>query len=328
MENQKLQYKESFELIKNAQRILLTTHVKPDGDAIGSICSFLLYLKNEGKDVLAIVDNLPANFEFIPGTHHLKLLENFSEEKLSQLHEEYDLIVTFDFNEIHRSPIAQVIENAKNKNIPIIEIDHHQPQPIFGTPIIDSNASSTTVLIYDYFIANNIEITTKMATSLLTGILTDTDHLSNSSTNPHSAYIASELLRKGAHLYKITQNTRANKNINTMKLWGDALKKLKHNKKYNIAYTIISQQDLKKYNVSDEVIEGMPNFLTSLQKLNAILVLKETPEGKYKGSFRTTRSKIDVSKLAKLFGGGGHTKAAGFTIEGSLLPENHGWKIV
>lgn len=318
-----MQHTEAYSLIKNAKNILLTTHQKPDGDALGSICALMLFLEREGKNFVAVIDNIPDSYEFIPGTHHLCLQENMCFPITN-----FDLIITVDFNTLDRSPISELLEDAQKENIPFINFDHHQANAMFGhANIVDDTASSTTCLIHDFFEHNNIHITPDMATCLLTGIMTDTDHLSNSSTNQNSIHQSSKLLSHGAHLYRITQNTRGNKSLNAMKLWGEALSKLHYNKKYNIAYTIITQQDLKKYNVDSEVIEGIPNFLTSLHDLHAILVLKENEDGELRGSFRTTKDRVDVSELARQLGGGGHKKAAGFGIAGELVQTKTGWKI-
>lgn len=316
--------KEAYNLINQAKNILVTTHQAPDGDAIGSICAITLLLKNLKKNFTAIIDSLPDTYEFIPGTHHLSLLE-----ESTIILKNIDLIITLDFNEISRSPLHEILIEAQNNNIPFINIDHHQANSNFGTVnLVNKNESSTTCLLHKFFCDNNLSITPDIATALLTGILTDTDHLSNSSTTPYTVSAASHLLIHGAHLYRITQNTRGNKTINTMNLWGEALNKLQHNKKWNIAYTIITQQDLKKYNVTSEAIEGIPNFLTSLHNLNAILVLKETEEHTLKGSLRTTNKTIDVAELAKHLGGGGHKKAAGFSINGLVEKTKTGWKII
>jgi phosphoesterase RecJ-like protein len=311
-------------LLHNAQNVLITTHQKPDGDALGSMCAMIQLASFFGFSFTAVVDMLPENYLFLPGVHHIQLA---AETDITI--EDYDVMVTLDFNTVSRSPIAEIIEAGRAQNIPLINFDHHHGNSLFGTAnMVDVHEASTTSLIYELVKVNDLPISESLATALLTGIMTDTDHLSNSATTEYVIRATADLVLHGGQLQKITQNTRYNKDLKTMNLWGKALDRLTLNPRYNIAYTVITQQDLIDGNVSSEALEGLPNFLTSVEEADAILVLKEQPDGTIRGSFRTTSETVDVSALAKCFGGGGHIKAAGFAVEGSLQQTATGWKIV
>ncbi len=319
------EFTKAYNLICKSNKIILTTHYHPDGDALGSICSLSLLLENLKKEYIAIVDNIPDNFLFIPGIQNLTKLNDLQQINIK----DFDLIITLDFSEISRSPIYEYIKKAKKLNLQIINFDHHLNNEQFGSiNIVNTKSSSTTYLIYKFFKTNKLSITSEIATAILTGILTDTDHLSNSNTTEQAIEACSDLILKGAQLYKITYNTKVNKDIEVMKLWGDVLSRLQINPKWNIAYTIITQQDLKKHNQPMEAIEGLPNFLNSLYGPKAVLVLREQEDGTIRGSLRTNRENINLEKLAKKLGGGGHKKASGFTIKGKLEKTETGWKII
>lgn len=318
------EFEKALELIKNAKNILITTHTNPDGDALGSICALSHFLEHQNKRYTAVVHMIPDTYEFLPGINLLTTLNDYQDSV-----DDYDLVITVDFNTFDRAPIEETLNKAYKNNIPFINIDHHQSNALFGAAnLVNESASSTTEIIFKFLIHNHININDMMATCLLTGIFTDTGNLSNSATTVDSMKIASQLLLMGAHAYKINQNITSNKNLNVMNLWGIALSRLQYNKTYGIAYTVITQHDLAVFNVPSEAIEGLPNFLNNLDGAKAVLVLKEDSNGIIRGSWRTTKDNIDVSILAGAFGGGGHKKAAGFSVKGELKQTKRGWKII
>ena len=112
-----------------------------------------------------------------------------------------------------------------------------------------------------------------------------------------------------------------------MKAWGKALARLKINQRYNFGFTVLKTQDIPM-EITEEELDGMAGFLSNLSGVNAIMLLREIPDGTIKGSLRAIKPNLNVNHLAKILGGGGHAKAAGFTIEGKLEKTEKGWKIV
>jgi len=180
--------------------------------------------------------------------------------------------------------------------------------------------------VHGFFVANGIEVSRAMATCLMTGLLTDTSNFSNPATTVKSLEIASELLLKGVSMRDITKRLMRNKPIGALKIWGRALERLRWDPKTRVASTALYRQDLKEHPIDDEHLEGLSNFLNHLLKAEVVLVLKEVAEGKVKGSYRSATD-VDVATLAKAFGGGGHKKAAGFTVEGRIVEGEHGWTV-
>ena len=112
-----------------------------------------------------------------------------------------------------------------------------------------------------------------------------------------------------------------------MKAWGLALSRLTYNKNYDVVYTVLTQSDLKNFGIGTDDLEGLSNFLNTLKDAKIIMVLYELSDGRIKGSLRTTRHDVDVSKIAMCLGGGGHKKAAGFEIKGQLRQTDAGWEV-
>ncbi len=309
--------------IKKSNHILLISHEKPDGDTLGASLAMAHFFDRENKKYKHFCpDKPPAYFNFLPKIE--KIIFNY---KLIEL-KEHDLILIIDCGDLKRTKIENdliLIKEEKN----IINIDHHQSNNNFGRlNLVVPQASSTSEIIYNFFTFNAIDIDKYMATSLLTGILTDTMNFTNAATNHESLKIASHLLAKGARVNQIISQISQNKNLKALKLWGNILSRLEFNPQYNAAYTVITKEDLKDKQVSlEDARDGLANFLSNLQDIDFILVLSEEDDNIIKGSLRTTKENIDVSQIAKLLGGGGHKKAAGFKIAGKLAKDEKGWYI-
>ena len=160
------------------------------------------------------------------------------------------------------------------------------------------------------------------------GIYTDTDGFTNLATTPKSLRLCSELLSLGARFRDITAFTMRNKSIASLKLWGRALERLRLDTKNQIATTVIKRNDFEECGAADDDAEGVSSVLNHLSGIKMAMVLREIGDGTIKASLRTTDDSIDVSKIALQNGGGGHKKAAGFTVRGKIIESDEGWKII
>jgi len=307
--------------IKEARKILLVTHEKPDVDAVSSICAFIDLLEEMEKPHSAYCfDAPPRQFDFLP---HLEKISS-DREKLD--FHSYDLIIVFDCGGLNRTKLADEITRRGKRQF-VIDIDHHLKTDDYADlEIRDSSKASTTELVYDFFKANKIKINKNRANCVLAGILTDSGNFIYAATSERTVKIASEMLSRGANLSRITENTLRNKNLPALKIWGEAMSRVKLNKKYGIAFTVLTLDDID--GVDEEELEGIPNFLGNLRGVKAVMVLREQKNGTVKGSFRSSHPDVNVAKLAQALGGGGHMKAAGFTVEGKLELTNKGWRVI
>jgi len=301
---------------------LIVSHEKPDGDTLGAGLAMSQFLTRSGKKYKYFCPEEPADyFSYLPNIE--KIINNPQELDWAN----HDLIIVIDCASLLRTGLADNLLKIKGK-IPLINIDHHQSNDYYAQHnLVMPKASSTSEIIYKIFELNNIEIDKYMATALLTGILTDTMNFTNAITTKESLEIASKLLNFGARLNQIVSNLNQNKNLSILKLWGKVFSQLEFNEQHNFVYTIISEEDLIAHQMSaDEARDGLANFLSFLQNINFILVLTEQADKTIKGSLRTMANDIDVSRIAGIFGGGGHKKAAGFKI--SQLPTgiDQDWK--
>ena len=312
-------FKKGYSLIKNANSILIVTHENPDGDAVASVCLMAEIAKQVKKTYWLYCHNsLNYQNEFLP---HLDEFKNYYDNF------NFDLIVTLDCGSVERTKLEKEITKRRADQL-VLEIDHHPRARAYANlEVRDSTAAATTEILYHFLKINKIKINKNLADCVLTGILTDTDNFLYPSTSPETINIASEMLAAGARLPQIMENTWRNKSIGSMKAWGKALTRLKINPKYNFGFTVLEAEDVPP-EITEEELEGMAGFLSNLNGVNAIMLLREMPDGTIKGSLRATKPNINIARLAATLGGGGHAKAAGFSINGKLEKTENGWRIV
>lgn len=313
-----------YSSVNSAQSVLLIAHQSPDADALGSLAAFSYWLKDLAKNQTKFCLHQPAK--------NLAWLVNFEPlltdiEKLVK--EDYDLVVILDSGDLKYAGVDNILADFKTKAL-IINIDHHATNQNFGDiNLVDPKAVSTTEIIYQIFKSLKIKISPRTASVLLAGIIGDTYNFTNPNTNYQSLATASNLLLAGARLDQVSDSIFKNKTVETLKIWGNILIRLTYNSQFKIVSTVVTEEDFKNYLSSAEVTEGVANFLNNLAGVKAALILQQLESGIVKGSLRTNDDLIDVAKLAKMLGGGGHRKAAGFKIKGRLVKtEVGGWEIV
>lgn len=308
-------------VLEGKTRFLLIAHEQPDGDALGAILSFGQFLSDLGKTVkLASKDVVPELFEFLNGSD--RIANDF-------LLGDFDVIVLIDNGDLKRTGFANRLVAARKQGKTIINIDHHLPNDLWKMATInisDPAYSSTSEIIYDIFKWFNYHITPAVATSLLTGIFYDTGGFLHSNTTDKVMNKSSELLKLGANLRKVSQGINQSKSVSMLKLWGVALGRLKVLKS-GLAYSILTQEDLIRSGASEENISGLVGMINTTAEAAASLLIYETSDGKIKGSLRTENDRIDVSRLAKALGGGGHKKASGFAVSGRIVRDGKRWSV-
>ncbi|HBG81431.1 TPA: hypothetical protein DDW69_01175 [candidate division CPR2 bacterium] len=296
--------------VRKSKKIAVISHKKPDGDAASSLIALALILNKMGKQVIAFTKtDIHENFPFLPG-----LL--FTREDLNP--EEFDLIILLDYNVLMRGEFDKELLGSKT---PFFVIDHHPPHldSEIESAYIDTTAASTTEVLYDVARMLDIGIDRQIATCLLTGLVTDTNSFQNQNTTTKTLQIASDLLNFGGNLQKIVRSTYKVKPVKNWQVLGRALTGLRSIPKYGLAYTVLTNDDLKKYEASKSETEEISNFLIlTLKDAKIIMVLIEEEPGFIKVSMRTRDPKINLTEIAKVFGGGGHRGASGFSINGSF----------
>ncbi len=319
-EKNKADFDLATKLIGQSNSILLTMHERMDGDDGGSVLALLHQLEKMGKNVeAAIKKGVPKSLSFLPGSH--KIADDIS-------HENYDLVIMFGCSSKDRCGSIKIL-NLKSK---ILNVDHHPDNKMFGqVNVVDAAKSSVAELIYDFFIYNGWHINKHVATCLLTGIITDTGSFRHSNTQSSTLKAAAELMRKGADLTIIIKNTYKNKTTRDLSAWGKAFKNTFYDEKSKVIYSVMTEEDLTKLdpNLSQSVFEGFVETLNTVPEAKFAMFLKQ--DGNIiKGSLRSEQKKgVDVSEVARMFGGGGHKLAAGFSVAGKLVKDEVGkWRVV
>ena len=293
------------------------------GDATGSVTALYLILTRLGKQVTIFLPApVPKSFRFLPRTEIIKT------DPAVIKWSDYDLFLCVDAAE----PKLTGLESRWSErpaNLTTVNFDHHHTNTGYGDfNLVDKESAATCAMLYEWWQTAGWPIDKQVATCLLTGILTDTGSFSNPGTNEAALRTASSLILQGASVGRVLDQVVRNRTLVELKLWGRALERLQENIDLGLVTTIITQADIQELGVTTEALEGVANFLNELQGPRAVMVLKEQADGTVKGSLRTTRDDIDVAAMAKLFGGGGHRKAAGFTVPGRLVDSPSGWSIV
>lgn len=313
--------KQILEEIKRAQHILLLTDERIDGDTIGSTLGMYHILIDLGKDVQVFSPKpLSETLEFLPG------VEVIQRDPVVFEDEDIDLVLIFDCadGEYIKEHLPKLSRKPK-----VITFDHHATNPHYGQiNLIEPDSASAADVVWRFVRDAELKINPEAAQCILTGITTDTNLFSSSNTTAACLEAAVELAKLGGKLQEIVRQTMMNKSVDALKLWGIAFERLHQNSEFDAITTAITRKDLKSLNVSEEDLQGLSNFLNAMvEGSDVVLVLTEREGNSVKGSLRSrTRN---VAELAQKFGGGGHIKAAGFTIERAYLEEKGGeWRIV
>jgi len=297
--------------IAQARNIFLTAHQNCP-DATGSLCAMIKFLKHqEKKNYPFLSEPVGKKFTALPEAENIQAKKpNFAN---------FDLFLILDAGDLRQTKLEKELSLlTKQKELKnLINIDHHKTNEYFGhINIVNKKASSTCEMVYLLMKQANYQINEAVAECLLTGIIGDTGNFTNAATNEQALKISADLVWRGANIFQIIQNLfSTQESINTLRLWGKIFQRLTYNPKYDIAVSYVKQQDLIECNVKEEAVEVVANLLNYIQGIKAGILLKEQKNQTWKISMRSTYPGIDISKLAKTLGGGGHKKAAGFSVK-------------
>lgn len=297
---------EIFKEINEAEKIVILTHESPDGDAIGSSLSMKLMLETLGKEPDVIIPEYSRLYDFLPEIDKVK---TDSEIK------EYDLAISVDCATIKRIAKREYFENARKT----IVIDHHGSNNMYGdlNYVNPVSPACCEVLagIAEYF---QIDITKEIGTCLMTGIITDTGGFRHAGINPETFEFTAELIRKGVNvpdIYKRTLRTRTKANFLLSKKVIDRMEILENGK---ITFTYMTTADEEEVNAEPGDHEGLVDIGRDIEGVEvSIFIRQKEGTDNYKVSLRSSEL-VNVSDVCLMFGGGGHQRAAGALIQGTV----------
>lgn len=298
-------------LLEQSNNFLILGHQRPDGDCAGSVLAWYNYLKQQGKNPQAYLSERNGNLDFL--ANYYEATFNYKEINLDKL----DCIITCDFNDLHRGALKYFSnDQIFKKELTLINIDHHVGKSLWADLVFShEEASSTTMIIYEIFKKLKVNINSDIATCLLTGLLTDTNFLKNKATKDETFVVYEELLNLGADEKQIIYSLEK-LSPNIIQALGELLGKIHFNSHWQVAIVKVKKELLDKYHLREQDIEILYELLLKVSEYKVVLLLKQTHENVkiLKGSWRT-REDIDVGKLSAFMGGGGHKKAAGFSVQ-------------
>lgn len=291
--------------LEGKQRIGIAGHVRPDGDCAGSTLAVYNYIKNNypNTDVRLYLEPIPNIFKFLQRSKEIR--SDYTDEI------DFDLFIALDCSDLGRlGNAAKYFEHAKET----LCIDHHVTNGAFATDnYIFPKASSTCELVFE--LLEKEKITREIAECLYTGMVHDTGVFQYSCTSAKTMNIAGQLMEMGIDYPKIVDETFYTKTFNQNKILGQALLNSKLYLDGKVIASVISHQEMQDFDVLPKHLDGIVNQLRITKDVKVALFLYENEDGTFKGSLRVN-GEFDVAKIAAVFGGGGHVKAAGFSILG------------
>lgn len=314
-----------LQFLNDAKRIVTMTHANPDGDALGSMLGLAAILReNLRKEVICVCkDPAPPPFQFLPGVSTIR--QEFTAAP-------NDLFLFLDAAEPKQTDFQMTyhvlfsLEEQRKQGIHSIKIDHHPTESDFAMlNLVDPTAASSAEVVVDIADGLNFTIPRDAATCLLTGMYTDTGSMMHSNTTARVYRTAARLIQRGADRQAIIENVFRSSRVSTLKLWGRVLEKISLTEE-GAAISAVTAGDFRATGADFSELTGAIDYVNSIPGMKFSLVLSERG-GKVKGSLRTLRDDVDVSALAQKFAGGGHKKAAGFSLEGKLEEETR-WKVI
>jgi phosphoesterase RecJ-like protein len=292
------------ELVRQSRRILVVTHVAPDGDAIGSTLGLGWMLGAQAKEVtLVCEDPVPAIYVWLPG----------STDIVRQGSGTYDLIICLDCSDERRMGQAFGDRTAA---LPLVNIDHHITNTCFGTVNwVDPSSVATAQMILTLADALGWELSQAVAVCLLSGLVTDTRSFRTSNVDAAAIRAALRLMEAGASLAEVAWRTLEQRPLSSVRLWGQAIDGL--HLEDGILWATVTRAMRQRWGLSENDYSGLANFLSGVREANVALVFTERDDETVDVGMRAVPG-YDVAQVALSLGGGGHRQAAGCTLLGNL----------
>ncbi|MFC7442768.1 DHH family phosphoesterase [Laceyella putida] len=294
--------------IKEADQVLVVSHIHPDGDAISSTLAMGMVLKAMGKQVTMVNESpIPKKFAFLPGM-----------EEVKQAHE-----VTGTFNHVVALDCADRARMGTCCELiapvaALVNIDHHATNDGYGTMnVIFPQAAATVEILYDWIDQSDVGWDVPLATCIYTGLLTDTGGFRYSNTSPKVLRQAAKLVELGIPSHQIADQVLETVTLEQLKLLQTALGTLKQSEDGLVAWMKLDETDLARLKASHDDLDGIVNYARNILGVDVGVLFRETEPQGVKVSLRS-RERVDVGQVAKQFGGGGHSRAAGCTIRGTI----------
>jgi phosphoesterase RecJ-like protein len=289
--------------IEQRDRFVLTSHARPDGDAVGSSLGFSQILRSMGKQAEVVLrDGVPRIYHSLPYADKVV--------KAERVNGNYQAAIILECDSIQRTRLQGLEDRF------LINIDHHaSARPFAHVNWIDPKAVATAEMIYRLAREAGVQISAEIATCLYTAVLTDTGSFMFAGTNEHTFELARELVLAGADPARCARNIYFGHSSAKMRLLGAALSKLQ--REGPLGWISVSQEQMERCEAREEDCEGLVNYALSIHDVEVAAFFRELPDGRFRVSLRS-KGGYDVAAIAQRFGGGGHRCASGCSLDGPL----------
>jgi len=294
-----------LEVIRSRHSFVITSHVGPDGDALGSELSLMLALEQLRKDVQIINrDSLPARYRRLPSAERICMSDHVGPGP--------EVVFVLECSSIERTGLRGLDRHF------LVNIDHHHSTPPYASlNWIDENACAVGEMVYRIVKALDIAVTPEIATNIYTAVLTDTGSFQFPSTNASTFRMAADLAECGADVAAVARSVFYSNPITKVNSMMVMLNRMKLDFDGRLVWTAVTRDDLVQHNCLLDDVEGLVNFPLTIAGVDVAVFFREMSDGTIRVSLRSKNS-IDVSEIASEFGGGGHRNAAGCTLAGPL----------
>jgi len=289
--------------IKLRRRFVLTSHARPDGDAVGSALACGEILRSMGKEADVVLrDGVPRIYQPLPFAEKVMQAE--------RVNGDYEAAIVLECDSIQRTRLEGLEQHF------LINIDHHTSgRPFAQVNWIDPEAVATGEMVYKLARGAEVKITPEIATCIYTAVLTDTGSFMFEGTNEHTFELARELVLAGANPARCARNIYFGHSTAKMRLLGAALSNL--HREGSVAWISVTRDQMEHTGAKEEDCEGLVNYALSIQDVEVAAFFRELPDGRYRVSLRS-KGQLNVAAIAEQFGGGGHACASGCALDGPL----------
>ena len=285
------------------QRFLLTSHARPDGDAVGSALAFCQILRGMGKQADVVLSHgVPRIYQRLPFADGVAQAE--------RVNGSYDAAILLECDNVERTCLDGLREKF------LISIDHHSSgQPFANVNWIDPKAVATAEMVYRLGLKSGVHITAEIATCVYTAVIADTGSFMFAGTNEHTFALARELVQAGADPVHCARSIYFAHSTAKMRLLGAALSNL--HREAGLAWIWVTQEQMERAGAREEDCEGLVNYALSIGDVEVAAFFHEMPDRRFRVSLRS-KGKLNVAAIAEQFGGGGHEYASGLSVDGPL----------
>ncbi len=286
-----------------AQNILVASHIRPDGDAVGALLGFGLALRNAGKQVqMVLADGVPGSFRHLEGARDVK----------TRVDGAFDTFITLDCADYKRTG-----KPFEKLGPPDINIDHHITNELFGKlNLVEGQEVATSAILTNHLPVWGFQLTKPVAAALLTGIITDTLGFRTPNVTPESMHQVAILMETGVDMPELYMRGLVRRTFEASRYWGCGLSRL--DREGDMVWATLTLEDRKAAGYSGNDDADLINIISAIDGFKVGLIFVEQADQRVKISWRALEPGIDVSPIAKHFGGGGHAAAAGADVDGPL----------